>query len=78
MINTLKTIMLLRMTVKTNSMISWLRRIPLVNKIITDDFYKYSGIKTLVTIVTWLRFPVHMESTVSVYNVRCLICLRGV
>ena len=55
MINTLKTIMLLRMTVKTNSMISWLRRIPLVNKIITDDFYKYSGIKTLVTIVKWLR-----------------------
>ena len=74
MINTLKTIMLLRMTVKTNSMISWLRRIPLIKKIITEDFYKYSGIKTFVTVIKWIR----EFMSLFIWKILYFLCLYAV
>jgi len=48
-------ISLIRVTVRTNSMISWLRRLPVTRLLVTDEFHRYEWIKLLITIISWVR-----------------------
>ena len=48
-------ISLMRVTVKTNSMICWLRKLPLTRHLVTSEFHRWTWIKTLIVVISWLR-----------------------
>lgn len=55
MLKTFANISLIRVTVMTNSMICWLRSLPVTKHIFTGSLHKYEWIKLIIVIISWMR-----------------------